>query len=162
MNKSRREVWQYAVGALALPLASRIAAAQNYPTRPVHLVVTVPAGGSPDIIARLLGDWLSQHGEGVRVFTGHIPPQAAISVLRHQLLWTAALVLFGRWLLARGLRRIVVQGGWVGNYTNPILTPGAAEAVKKYRELSDNGTVVPDLHNMCWPEPPPFAMAPPG
>ena len=46
-----------------------------------------------------------------RVFTGHIPPQAAISVLRHQLLWTAALVLFGRWLLARGLRRIVVQGG---------------------------------------------------
>ena len=54
---------------------------------------------------------------------------------------------------------IVVQGGWVGNYANPILTPGAAEAVKKYRELSDNGTVVPDLHNMCWPEPPPFAMA---
>jgi tripartite-type tricarboxylate transporter receptor subunit TctC len=64
MNKSRREVWQYAVGALALPLASRIAAAQNYPTRPVHLVVTVPAGGSPDIIARLLGDWLSQHLAG--------------------------------------------------------------------------------------------------
>jgi viologen exporter family transport system permease protein len=46
-----------------------------------------------------------------RVFTGHIPPRAAISVLRHQLLWTAALVLFGRWLLTRGLRRIVVQGG---------------------------------------------------
>jgi tripartite-type tricarboxylate transporter receptor subunit TctC len=64
MNKSRRDIWQYAVGTLALPLASRMAAAQNYPTRPVHLVVTVPAGGSPDIIARLLGDWLSQRLAG--------------------------------------------------------------------------------------------------
>jgi tripartite-type tricarboxylate transporter receptor subunit TctC len=64
MNKSRRDIWQYAIGTLALPLASRMAAAQNYPTRPVHLVVTVPAGGSPDIIARLLGDWLSQRLAG--------------------------------------------------------------------------------------------------
>jgi ABC-2 type transport system permease protein len=46
-----------------------------------------------------------------RVYTGHIPPSATVSVLQHQLLWTAALVLFGRWLLARGLQRIVVQGG---------------------------------------------------
>jgi ABC-2 type transport system permease protein len=46
-----------------------------------------------------------------RVFTGHIPPRDAFSVLTHQLLWTAALVLVGRWLLTRGLRRLVVQGG---------------------------------------------------
>jgi ABC-2 type transport system permease protein len=46
-----------------------------------------------------------------RVFTGHIPPTAILPVLRHQLLWTVALVLLGRWLLARGLRRVVVQGG---------------------------------------------------
>jgi ABC-2 type transport system permease protein len=46
-----------------------------------------------------------------RVFTGHIPPHAAVGVLQHQLLWTAALVLAGRWLLSRGMRRIVVQGG---------------------------------------------------
>jgi ABC-2 type transport system permease protein len=46
-----------------------------------------------------------------RLFTGHIPPRAAISVIQHQLLWTAALVLFGRWLLSRGLRRVAVQGG---------------------------------------------------
>jgi ABC-2 type transport system permease protein len=46
-----------------------------------------------------------------RVYIGHIDPAAIASVLRHQLLWTAALVLFGRWLLARGLRRVVVQGG---------------------------------------------------
>lgn len=46
-----------------------------------------------------------------RVFTGHIPPGTVPSVLRHQLLWTAGLVLFGRWLLSRGLRRVIVQGG---------------------------------------------------
>src|SRR5207302_4448778 len=39
---------------------------------------------------------------------------------------------------------IVVEGGWVGDYTNPILKPEAAEAVKKYRDLSDSGKVVPD------------------
>jgi tripartite-type tricarboxylate transporter receptor subunit TctC len=46
---------------MALPLLARGAAAETYPTRPVHLVVTVPAGGSPDIVARLLGQWLSDH-----------------------------------------------------------------------------------------------------
>jgi tripartite-type tricarboxylate transporter receptor subunit TctC len=61
VNVSRRQIWRCAIGAIALPLVSRVAAAQNYPTRPVHLVVTVPAGGSPDIVARLLGQWLSEH-----------------------------------------------------------------------------------------------------
>ena len=60
MNQVRRQIWQFAIGAVALPLISRVAAAQNYPSRPVHLVVTVPAGGSPDIVARLLGQWLSE------------------------------------------------------------------------------------------------------
>jgi ABC-2 type transport system permease protein len=46
-----------------------------------------------------------------RVYTGHIAPHDVVSVLRHQLLWTIALVLFGRWLLARGMRRVVIQGG---------------------------------------------------
>jgi ABC-2 type transport system permease protein len=46
-----------------------------------------------------------------RVYTGHIPPREVVAVLRHQLLWTIALVLFGRWLLSRGMRRVVVQGG---------------------------------------------------
>ncbi|HYM17036.1 MAG TPA: hypothetical protein VEU06_00610 [Micropepsaceae bacterium] len=54
---------------------------------------------------------------------------------------------------------IVVEGGWVGDDTNPILRPEAANAVKKYRELADSGTVVSDLHNTCRPEPPPFAMS---
>jgi ABC-2 type transport system permease protein len=46
-----------------------------------------------------------------RVFTGHIPASGAVSVLQHQILWTIALVLFGRWLLSRSIRRVVVQGG---------------------------------------------------
>jgi hypothetical protein len=54
---------------------------------------------------------------------------------------------------------IVVEGGWVGDDANPILKPAAADAVRRYRQLSDSGTVVQDLHNTCWPEPPPFAMA---
>ena len=64
MITSRRQIWRCAIGAAVLPLVSqpfgsRSAAAPNYPARPVHLVVTVPAGGSPDIIGRLLGQWLS-------------------------------------------------------------------------------------------------------
>jgi len=46
-----------------------------------------------------------------RVFTGHIPPGGVWSVLGHQVLWTGLLVLLGRWLLSRGIRRVVVQGG---------------------------------------------------
>jgi hypothetical protein len=54
---------------------------------------------------------------------------------------------------------IIVEGGWAGDDTNPILKSRAAEAVKKYRELADAGVVVQDRHNTCWPEPPPYSMA---
>jgi viologen exporter family transport system permease protein len=46
-----------------------------------------------------------------RVFTGDIAAGTAIWVLAHQLAWTLALAGFGRWLLGRGIRRLVVQGG---------------------------------------------------
>ncbi|TMJ97270.1 MAG: tripartite tricarboxylate transporter substrate binding protein, partial [Alphaproteobacteria bacterium] len=39
---------------------SRVARAQSYPTRPIRLILTTAAGGSPDIIARLIGQWLSE------------------------------------------------------------------------------------------------------
>src|SRR6266436_392316 len=50
-------------------------------------------------------------------------------------------------------------GLWGGDDTNPILKPDAAKAVKKFRELAETGEVATDLHNSCWPEPPPFALS---
>jgi tripartite-type tricarboxylate transporter receptor subunit TctC len=49
-----------AAGAAALPLVSRIARAQGYPTRPVRLMVGFPPGGGVDITARPVGQWLSE------------------------------------------------------------------------------------------------------
>ena len=60
MNPPRRRVLQLTAAAAALPMLPRAARAEAYPTRPVHLVTTVPPGGSPDIIARLLGQALSE------------------------------------------------------------------------------------------------------
>jgi tripartite-type tricarboxylate transporter receptor subunit TctC len=48
-----------AAGAMALPARSRVAWAQSYPTRPVRFIVGFAAGGPNDMIARLLGQWLS-------------------------------------------------------------------------------------------------------
>jgi len=55
----RRQFLHLAAGATALPAVSRIAMAQTYPTRPVRLIVGAPAGGLSDILARVLGQWLS-------------------------------------------------------------------------------------------------------
>ena len=46
-----------------------------------------------------------------RLYVGHLPVSQLPSLLAHQLAWSAALILLGRWVLARGLRRLVVQGG---------------------------------------------------
>jgi tripartite-type tricarboxylate transporter receptor subunit TctC len=59
MTVPRRKFLHLAGIAIVLPIASRIAAAQNYPSRPVRLIVGVPAGGSPDAVARVIGQWLS-------------------------------------------------------------------------------------------------------
>jgi tripartite-type tricarboxylate transporter receptor subunit TctC len=56
----RRRFLRLATGVAALPVISGMARAQTYPARPVRLIVTVPAGGSPDIIGRLIGQWLSE------------------------------------------------------------------------------------------------------
>src|SRR5262244_4079487 len=60
MKLPRRIFLHLAAGAVALPAVSRITWAQTYPTRLVTLIVFVPAGGTPDIIARLIGQSLSQ------------------------------------------------------------------------------------------------------
>src|SRR5262249_38560253 len=56
----RRQLLHIAMGAAALPAASRITRAQAYPARPVHLVVGYSAGGGTDITARLISQWLSE------------------------------------------------------------------------------------------------------
>src|SRR6516225_830678 len=60
MKLPRRNFLHLAAGAAALPAVSRIARAQTYPTRPVRIVVGSPAGSAPDIIARLIGQGLSE------------------------------------------------------------------------------------------------------
>jgi len=60
MTRSRRTFLQVAAGVAALPAALRFASAQTYPTQPVRLIVPFPAGGQIDIVARLIGQWLSE------------------------------------------------------------------------------------------------------
>jgi tripartite-type tricarboxylate transporter receptor subunit TctC len=60
MKFPRRQFLHLAAGAAAFPAISHIAAAQAYPARPVRLIVGFPPGGPNDILARLIGQWLSE------------------------------------------------------------------------------------------------------
>jgi tripartite-type tricarboxylate transporter receptor subunit TctC len=60
MNIGRRRFLHLTASATAVPAVSRIAKADSYPSRPLHLIVFYAAGGGNDIIARLMGQWLSQ------------------------------------------------------------------------------------------------------
>ena len=56
----RRQFLHLAASATALPALPRIASALDYPTRPVHWIVGFAPGGGNDIVARLIGQWLSE------------------------------------------------------------------------------------------------------
>jgi tripartite-type tricarboxylate transporter receptor subunit TctC len=60
MQLPRRKFLRLAAGAAALPALSCLAWAQTYPTRPIRWIVSFPAGGSNDIVARIVGQYLSE------------------------------------------------------------------------------------------------------
>jgi tripartite-type tricarboxylate transporter receptor subunit TctC len=60
MTYQRRQFLHLAAGAIVLPAAASIARADTYPSRPVHVLVGLPPGATPDIVARLSSQWLSQ------------------------------------------------------------------------------------------------------
>jgi tripartite-type tricarboxylate transporter receptor subunit TctC len=84
MKLQRRQFLHLAAGAAAVPARSRIAIAQSYPTRPLHVIVGFPPGGAADTIARLLGQWLSERlGQPIIIenrvgAAGNIATEAAV------------------------------------------------------------------------------------
>jgi tripartite-type tricarboxylate transporter receptor subunit TctC len=60
MKLPRRQFLHLTASAIALPAVTRIARAQTYPTRPIRIIVGLSAAGMQDILARLIGQWLSE------------------------------------------------------------------------------------------------------
>jgi tripartite-type tricarboxylate transporter receptor subunit TctC len=60
MNLPRRQFLHLAAGAAVLPAVLRVATAQTYPMKPVRIIVGVVPGSTPDILARFMGQWLSE------------------------------------------------------------------------------------------------------
>jgi tripartite-type tricarboxylate transporter receptor subunit TctC len=60
MKLPRRDFLRLAAGVAALPAVSRNTSAQAYPSRPIHLILTTTPGGPADVVARLMGQWLSE------------------------------------------------------------------------------------------------------
>src|SRR5262245_56351439 len=60
MNLPRRRFLHVAAGAAALPTVSHVAWAQTYPTRPVRVIVPFAPAGDTDLVARLMGQWLTE------------------------------------------------------------------------------------------------------
>jgi tripartite-type tricarboxylate transporter receptor subunit TctC len=81
MEIQRRQFLHLAAGAVALPALSRVARAQTYPSHPITMIVPFAAGGTTDIVARLIGQWLSER-LGQQFVIENRPVRATISAPR--------------------------------------------------------------------------------
>ena len=100
MKLPRRRFLHLAAGAVALAPLSRVARAQAYPTRPVRIIVGYPPGGSTDVMARLIGQQLTERlGQPARAieqplgFASHI---AFLEVVDELYRWLALRLAHGR------------------------------------------------------------------
>jgi tripartite-type tricarboxylate transporter receptor subunit TctC len=88
MQIQRRQFLHLAAGAAAFSGISSIVSAEAYPTRPVRIVVGFPPGGAADIVARLMGQWLSERlGQSFVIdnrpgATGNIATEAVVRAPR--------------------------------------------------------------------------------
>src|SRR5262245_2326441 len=112
MKLPRRNFLHLAAGAAALPVASRFANAQSYPSRPVRLIVPWPAGGVVDLYARLISQVLSermgQQSDAIGAFATPLPSIVWVVDLITALL--LFLVLGRQWLLLPGLAPEAILG----------------------------------------------------
>jgi tripartite-type tricarboxylate transporter receptor subunit TctC len=84
MKLPRRQFLHLAAGAVALPTLPRFAWAEAYPSRPVRIIVGYPPGGSADVVARLIGQQLSDRlGQSFvvenRTGAGNIATEAVVN-----------------------------------------------------------------------------------
>jgi tripartite-type tricarboxylate transporter receptor subunit TctC len=77
MKLPRRNFLHLAAGAAALPVVSRIAWAQTYPTRPITMVVPFAAGGTTDVVARVVSEHMS-HTLGQQFIVENVPGAGAL------------------------------------------------------------------------------------
>src|SRR5258708_16638132 len=85
MKLPRRQFLHLAAGVATPPVVSRVVWAQTYPARPVRIIVGLAAGGGTDIVARLIGQWLSERLDPSFVIenrpgaSGHVATEAGVN-----------------------------------------------------------------------------------
>jgi tripartite-type tricarboxylate transporter receptor subunit TctC len=158
MSKTRREVIRLTVAAVASAVPRRLARAQSFPTRPIRWIVPYPAGGTTDILSRIMADFLAQRlGQPVVIenkpgAANNIATQAVISAPPdgHTILLTATTnainATFYEKLPFNFLRDIAPAGGFV---TLPfVLIASPAFPAKSVPELIAYAKANPGKVNM--------------